>query len=135
MAQAEEGPIHGTIIAVACRLGKTLSTLAMIKFANVAQRKAAEENLIEQQTYAATIVCCPGASVEVWQADIEKFYPGLFTVHQFYGTTFSITNPARLQTLVTPPTIKRLNAILSSLDPHNPQVSGSLLNTFNRFRL
>ncbi|TAQ83067.1 hypothetical protein B7494_g8609 [Chlorociboria aeruginascens] len=60
-------------------------------------------------------------SIEVWQADIAKFFPGVFTIHQFYGTENTITIPARLRTLVQPSTVERLNDILTALDPHDPQ--------------
>jgi hypothetical protein len=87
---------------------------------------AAEKDPNVKPVFAATLVLCPPVSVEAWQKDIVKFFPGVFTILQFYGTEFSITDQNRLATLVHPPTIDRLNADLSALDPQNR----TLLNAF-----
>jgi hypothetical protein len=123
MCLQEMDPVHATIIALACGIGKTLTTLLMIKITNERQRQAELDNPRDIQAYRATLVVCPGASVEVWLADIEKFFPGLFTIHQFYGTEVSVTNPSRLKCLVLPPTIGEFNRRCEALDPRDPQVS------------
>ena len=72
---------------------------------------------------------CLGASVKVWQADINKFFPRVFVIHQFYKTEYLITDLRCLKTFVSLWTIKMFNTIYSKLDPNNPNVS---LNTFNK---
>jgi hypothetical protein len=67
--------------------------------------------------FAATLVLCPPVSVEVWQKDIEKFFPNVFRILQFYGTEYSITDQNRLATLVSPFNIDTLNKRLSKLNP------------------
>lgn len=135
MAQSEENFIHGSIIGLACGLGKTLCSLLAVLKINERQRQLATEHPETPQKYKATMVCCPGPSVEVWQADIEKFFPQTFTVHQFFGTETSVTNLARRKTLVIPPNITEFNRICQQLDANDPQVSTqtrSLLNTFSK---
>lgn len=134
MRNAERGPLKATLMALACGLGKTLIALMVVKCSNEEQRRDAAKNTDPdfQQEYAATLVLCPPQSVEVWQKDIEKFFPGVFKVWQFYGSEFSITDQKRRDTLV-PPSIDALNDILLALDPHDHKVRfGPLLNAFNK---
>jgi hypothetical protein len=121
MARAEAQPWHAVILGLACGLGKTLTSLLATKI-QVDRQKANQDAGLEV-SFAATLIECPAASVEVWMADIELFMPGVFKVWQFYGTPTTVTDLHRVKNLVNPPTIDRLNEILSELDPKDPQVS------------
>jgi hypothetical protein len=123
MSLMEESPIHGSVVAVGCGLGKTLITLLQTLVTARKIARALEEDPNCGLTQAATLVLCPGPSIEVWQADVEKFFPGIFTIHQFYGTVYSVKNAARRKTLINPPTYANLNSILGDLDPTAKQVS------------
>lgn len=76
----------------------------------------------EPQRYQASLILCPGNSIEVWQQDIQKFYPKKIKVFQFFGTESSVTNPDRLKTLL-PNNVEALNKKLQELDPFDPEVS------------
>jgi hypothetical protein len=65
MAEAEKEPIHRTIITTAYSLGKTISTLIIIKILNNQQHNALKEDLNTIQVYATTIVICPSSSIKV----------------------------------------------------------------------
>lgn len=133
MHDAEVGRLHASLIKLACGLGKTLCTLMFILKTNEMQRRLTATNPEIPQKYAATLICCPGGSVAVWQADIAKFYPNVFTIHQFYGNESNVTNSMVKKTLVTPSTTDRLQKILRDLDPNDPKVSHPLLNVFSNF--
>lgn len=122
MRERERSYQHASIISLGCGLGKTLSALLLVKSAVDEMVAAAQKDPNAKLDFAATLVLCPPVSVEVWQKDIEKFFPGVFRIHQFYGTEYSITDQNRLATLVTPSTIDRLNDILSGLDRQDPKV-------------
>jgi hypothetical protein len=131
MALMEGSYIHGSIIGLACGLGKTLSTLMMVYY--TAQEKAAKmaQDPTKGLQHAATLICSPSVSIEVWQADAEKFFPGVFTIHQFYGSRATVTDPTRLKTLVEPHNITGLTQITAGFDPLDIKASYPLLNTFN----
>jgi hypothetical protein len=89
----------------------------------VEQQKAyqAENPDAERIRYAPALVCCPGASVEVWMADAEKFYPRQLHVFQWYGSLSSVHDPARQKQLINRK-IEDLNQFLAELDPFDPKV-------------
>ena len=133
MRERERSYQHASIISLGCGLGKTLSALLLVKNAVDEMVAAAEKDPNIKLDFAATLVLCPPVSVEVWQKDIEKFFPGVFRILQFYGTEYSITDQNRLATLVSPATIDRLNEVLSELKPEDPKERlGPLLNAFKK---
>jgi hypothetical protein len=121
MARGEAQPWQSVILGLACGLGKTLTSLLATK--TQVDRLKALQDAGTDVNFAATMIECPAASVEVWMADIQLFMPDVFTVWQFYGTPTTVTDVHRVKNLVNPPTIDRLNEILTGLDPKDPRVS------------
>jgi SNF2 family DNA or RNA helicase len=121
MAQQEDTPIHASMLALGCGLGKTVTALLSILIINDRQMKAAAEHPEEKQTYQASLVICPGQSVEIWQLDIEKFFPKRIKVRQFYRTLATTTNNRRQKTLIDGG-VDVLNKTLQALDPDDPEV-------------
>jgi len=109
------------MLALGCGLGKTVTALLSILIINDRQIKAAAENPDAEQKYQASLIICPGQSVEVWQLDIEKFFPKRIKVRQFYRTLATVTNNRRQKTLIDGG-VETLNKMLQALDPDDPEV-------------
>jgi SNF2 family DNA or RNA helicase len=128
--ESEGRPWHASIIKVACGLGKTLSAILALYAMNRHKQARDREELARDPRhvphYKPTLILVPSPSVDVWIKDFDRFFPGVFTLHMFYGTETSIKDTERQKILVTPGTIARLNEIEASLDPTNPQVRALL---------
>jgi len=118
MIQQEAGPIHGGINASDCGAGKTLEMLGLV-YAS-ALRDIADPGVL---SYFATLIPCPAPLVGQWIEAIEKFFPGIFTIRQYYGTPDTVS--AERASITLGSDARDLDIFLGSLDVTAPTV-GSL---------
>lgn len=112
------------IIALDCGLGKTLSTLVHIITSTQHKFNYNALNPDDKKIFRATLVVCPAGAIEIWHADIEKFFPkGPLKIYQFFGTPKTVPNH-RLSNLIQGG-VDELNTFLNDLDPSDPQVGFS----------
>lgn len=124
MADMENTPIHGSIIAVACGLGKTLTTLMTIFYQALQTKEWNRTHPPDQQMeYDPSLILTPSPSIEVWLADIEKLMPSTFTVHTFFGHRNKKDGSKKTHQIVSPSNVRRLNEIGESCKPTEFQVS------------
>jgi SNF2 family DNA or RNA helicase len=118
----ERTAIKGSIVALACGLGKTATTLGAIDISASKKEKWNAENPTQKKQYRATLIVVPGAAVPVWQADVDKFFgKDHFAVHQYYGTRAQAQLVQSADNIL-PKSKAELNDFLHGLDPEDPKV-------------
>lgn len=116
MLQQEQSPIQGGINAADCGIGKTCEMLGLIF-----HKAQLLEDDPDVKEYGATLILCPAAVISQWIEATESFFPGQFTVRQFFGTPDTVPVDRKPITLGSDP--RDLDVFLGSLDKSNPAVS------------
>ena len=75
---------------------------------------------LEVTTYGATMISCPAPLVGQWIDAIEKFFPGIFTIRQFYASPDIVSSDRASITLGTD--ARDLDVFLGLLDSSKPSV-------------
>jgi len=119
----EQGSVKFSLLALSCGLGKTLTCLYhILREVRYQQELEAKDPSLPKRPYAASLVLCPGTSVEVWMRDAEKFFPNILVMKQWFGSESNIHNAVRAGQLI-PPSCRALQEFLDGLDATKPEVS------------
>lgn len=119
MRQQERRVCKASLIALDCGLGKTLAALLFIHCSNEERRQYNLTHPQARQPYRATLVVVPGPSIEVWQKEIERFFPYNIVVRQYYGSA-KLVSANRVSSIIEE---NDLATFLDGLDPMHYRVS------------
>jgi SNF2 family DNA or RNA helicase len=117
MYRQEQDAPHGSLIAKECGTGKTVSTLTLIAAAAQKTKLYNMANPSNPKPFRATLIVVPANSIEVWMADITKFFKNRLHVYQYYGSP-SFVSADRQKVLICGQPESELNPLLKKLDPN-----------------
>lgn len=115
MADMENSPVRGGLLAAECGSGKTAIILLLILITHYRLTDAKSEE------HFATLIVCPSSVIEVWYADYVKFFGKALNCRIFYGQAAN-SDPEREKCFVGT-NIKDLENELNALSPTDPNVS------------
>ncbi|KAJ5108565.1 hypothetical protein N7456_005240 [Penicillium angulare] len=106
MAQQEQSPIHGGILADGCGLGKTRMAYGLIYQASLQYSRTGK--------YRLTLILCPKRLVDMWYKEATDHFPEIFDIKVFYGIRSKV--PINDRDICTISKLEELVEFLVTLD-------------------
>lgn len=115
LADMDNSPMEGGLLAAECGSGKTAIILLLIL---ITHYRLVDEN---SQNHFATLIVAPSSVIDVWYADYVKFFGKALNCRIFYGQA-SNSDPEREKCFVGN-NIKDFENELKLMSPNDPNVS------------
>ncbi|KAK6605883.1 hypothetical protein H4I95_05689 [Botrytis cinerea] len=121
LADMENSPMEGGLLAAECGSGKTAIILLLIL---ITHYRLVDEN---SQNHFATLIVAPSSVIDVWYADYVKFFGKALNCRIFYGQA-SNSDPEREKCFVGN-NIKDFENELKLMSPNDPNTSRTFFLT------
>ncbi|RDL30724.1 uncharacterized protein BP5553_10069 [Venustampulla echinocandica] len=118
MLMQELSVIRASILASDCGTGKTVTALGLV-VAAAGAKETSNKGLDNPTPYRPTLIITPTQSIDVWYADMQKFYPDCLSMYQFYDTSHTVDSSRA--TFLIDPSAEELTAFLDKLDLADPK--------------